>query len=407
MRPSRRRLLQGGAAALFGSFFPARRAWAATDRVLVLYWAAGGWDTSFVFDPHPDVDTVEGDEMSEVIEASGLTFAHSDSRPAVRSFFEDFGSEAVIINGVAVGSISHDRCTRIMLTGGRAEDLPDLATLVGATSGEGLALPSVLLSGPRFPGELGAASVALNPTLTGTVLGELPIEATYSPDREALLRAYLAEEAAVRSERATMATYASSLSQMGVLEAEAEALELPDGAGFSEQLDAGLQSLSRGLSRVIVIQGTNPVLSQWDSHISNDDLQDRNFEHAFGELQAIMEGLEGLSAPGGGSLRDQAMVLAMSEMGRTPVHNAAGGKDHWPYTSLMAVGAGVRGGQVVGLTDDTLTGQKVNLATGAADDAGELLTSGHVAAGVLQAFGVDPSPYHPDTPPLEAAFREG
>jgi len=52
-------------------------------------------------------------------------------------------------------------------------------------------------------------------------------------------------------------------------------------------------------------------------------------------------------------LLDSTMIVAMGEFGRTPKVNPAGGRDHWPqcWTISMA-GGGVKGGQVVGASDD-------------------------------------------------------
>ena len=49
---------------------------------------------------------------------------------------------------------------------------------------------------------------------------------------------------------------------------------------------------------------------------------------------------------------DQTMVACLSEFGRTPKVNPAGGRDHWPqcFTCYFA-GGGVRGGQVIGASD--------------------------------------------------------
>ena len=47
------------------------------------------------------------------------------------------------------------------------------------------------------------------------------------------------------------------------------------------------------------------------------------------------------------------MVVAIGEFGRTPKINPAGGRDHWPqcWTVLLA-GGPIKGGQVVGASDD-------------------------------------------------------
>ena len=51
-------------------------------------------------------------------------------------------------------------------------------------------------------------------------------------------------------------------------------------------------------------------------------------------------------------LLDDTMVTTLSEFGRTPKVNPAGGRDHWPqcFTCSFA-GGGVQGGRVVGKSD--------------------------------------------------------
>ena len=47
------------------------------------------------------------------------------------------------------------------------------------------------------------------------------------------------------------------------------------------------------------------------------------------------------------------MVLAMGEFGRTPKINPAGGRDHWPQCwSVLMAGGPIKGGQVIGSSDD-------------------------------------------------------
>jgi hypothetical protein len=53
-----------------------------------------------------------------------------------------------------------------------------------------------------------------------------------------------------------------------------------------------------------------------------------------------------------GLLQD-TLVVALGEFGRTPKINPAGGRDHWPQVwSVVFAGGGVRGGQVIGASDE-------------------------------------------------------
>ena len=68
----------------------------------------------------------------------------------------------------------------------------------------------------------------------------------------------------------------------------------------------------------------------------------------------------------------------MGEFGRTPKINPAGGRDHWPacWTMIMG-GGGVKGGTVVGASDDI---------GGAPKD--RPVTSQEVAATIFHALGI-------------------
>jgi uncharacterized protein (DUF1501 family) len=51
-------------------------------------------------------------------------------------------------------------------------------------------------------------------------------------------------------------------------------------------------------------------------------------------------------------LLDSTLVTGLSEFGRTPKVNPAGGRDHWPQCFTVSfAGGGVKGGRVVGKSD--------------------------------------------------------
>jgi Protein of unknown function (DUF1501) len=78
-------------------------------------------------------------------------------------------------------------------------------------------------------------------------------------------------------------------------------------------------------------------------------------------------------------LLTKTMVVATGEFGRTPKVNPAGGRDHWPqcWTILMA-GGGIKGGQVVGSSDEIGAAPKDRPTTPA-----------EVAATVFRGLGID------------------
>lgn len=96
-----------------------------------------------------------------------------------------------------------------------------------------------------------------------------------------------------------------------------------------------------------------------------------NFDQAFATL------LEDLDERG--MLRN-TIVTAMGEFGRTPKINPAGGRDHHPGAWTILMGGGpIRGGRVVGETDELGYRPK-----------SRPVTPGEVAATLIQALGMDP-----------------
>jgi len=324
----------------------------------------------------------------------------------VRAFLERWGSRTAFVNGIAVGSISHSKCTQLMLTGSRKSDAADLPTILASATAADRVLPHLVLSGPRFPGELGGAMVPLSPTLTRTMTGAAPESATYHPAVEAFIQDQVAaasEGLAAGSDDPAYAAFETALDRLGRLQEAAPDLDIRAGASDGELLERGVAALAMGMSRCLIIQGSMPGYSSWDSHQDNEGQQTRSYDHTFGQLGELLDLLSSTSTAEG-SMLDCTTVLVMSEMGRTPFLNAGMGKDHWPYTSAMLLGAGVRGDRVVGVSDDVLVGQSVDHATGEAASSGELLGAAGLLAGVLTSFGVDPGAYFPGVTPFTAPF---
>jgi hypothetical protein len=85
----------------------------------------------------------------------------------------------------------------------------------------------------------------------------------------------------------------------------------------------------------------------WDTHTRNFPiLRDNKLPGLDLTYTALMEDLSNRG------LLDETLVVIMSEMGRTPHINGAGGRDHWTYCySILLAGAGIRGGGVYGSSD--------------------------------------------------------
>ena len=105
--------------------------------------------------------------------------------------------------------------------------------------------------------------------------------------------------------------------------------------------------------RMVTINSFLTVFDQlsWDIHGSKPFISVKQMKEQVAPMydQGYSALIEDLHERG---LLDDTMVTTLSEFGRTPKINPAGGRDHWPqcFTCSFA-GGGVQGGQVVGKSD--------------------------------------------------------
>src|SRR6185503_15189179 len=104
------------------------------------------------------------------------------------------------------------------------------------------------------------------------------------------------------------------------------------------------------------------------------------------------------------TLLAETTIVVCSEFGRTPELNGDNGKDHHPWTSMVLLGKGVKGGTTVGTTDGNQEGVKTNFNNGAPDDTGLVLDVTNMVAGLVTLMGANSSDYMPTVPPFTATI---
>jgi hypothetical protein len=114
--------------------------------------------------------------------------------------------------------------------------------------------------------------------------------------------------------------------------------------------------------------------NSWDTHAKNDEGHRDRLCPPLDRTLSVL--LDDLSERG---LLDSTVVLAMGEFGRTPFVNPDLGRDHWPTCwSLALAGGGIKGGQVIGSSDEN-GAYVTNRAT----------SMGDIFATIYKAFGID------------------
>jgi hypothetical protein len=114
--------------------------------------------------------------------------------------------------------------------------------------------------------------------------------------------------------------------------------------------------------------------NSWDTHAKNDEgHRDRLCPPLDRTLSVLLDDLHERG------LLESTIVLAMGEFGRTPFVNPDLGRDHWPTCwSLVLGGGGIKGGQVVGSSDEN-----------GANVTSRATSMGDIFATIYKAFGID------------------
>jgi len=126
-----------------------------------------------------------------------------------------------------------------------------------------------------------------------------------------------------------------------------------------------------GVRFVTTVNGPSIV---WDTHNDNfNALKNRLVPPMQTAFAALLDDLDQRG------LLESTLVVWMGDFGRTPTINNNAGRDHWPqcYTMVLA-GGGIRGGQVVGVSDATASYPK-----------DRPLTPADVHATIFAALGYD------------------
>ncbi len=139
-------------------------------------------------------------------------------------------------------------------------------------------------------------------------------------------------------------------------------------SGFGQSCLLAARLVESGVNFVTV------TIGGWDTHQDNFNKLKTSLLPQLDTGVAAL--LNTLSERG---LLDTTSVMLTGEFGRTPKINARGGRDHWPRAMfVLMAGGGMRGGQVIGASDDK--------GMGPADKA---ITPDEVAASYYHSLGID------------------
>jgi uncharacterized protein (DUF1501 family) len=381
----RRNFLQLAAAAGLGVAAPwsARFARAQSQGYSGPYWvqvnAAGGWDPTFLFNPVLD-DSEQNRRYTNVGQVSGISYADIPVDPAAfgldaslgleaylmsnKAFLEKYGSRLTVVNGIDTSTNNHDAGTRAMWSGQLTEGYPSIGALVASKWASDKPMAYVSAGGY----DTTAGIIPLTRVASAGTMRKLAAVNRTDPNNAENLDQYHSASTYDRIRKAQSERLASSLekqhlprlrSSMGQLYAarehdwEVEQIQLPEELvsvpgqlgglqAFAQQAQLAVAAFRSGLAA-----SANLNLGGFDTHSNHDRDQSKVIAMLLWGIDFLMEEAKKAGIDG------QLIVLAASDFGRGPFYNgtsAGAGKDHWPITSMFAMGPGIAGGRVVGGT---------------------------------------------------------
>jgi hypothetical protein len=365
--------LQIGALAGLGISLPmvARKAMAAGVRSganCILIWTRGGTSHHDTFDPKPDASVSVKGEFGVIDTAlPGVKF--TDICPT----FAKEANRFSLLRGWNPKNGSHGNADQYAMSGrpvSQAVHYPTYGSVVSHHLGFKSALPPFIQLGTEvdrrmgggMPGILGLEhgpfEIAADPSAANFVVRDITPPSGITPERIEFRKKVLARidqlqrrgDLQPAAYEALDENYKTALNMItapetkGAFDLAREDEKLREAYGknrFGQSCLLARRLIEAGVRFVTVTDGG------WDTHTNNfKSLKDRLMPRVDQGLPQLLIDLEQRG------LLSSTLVIWLTDFGRTPQINAASGRDHWASAGcVIAAGAGISGGTVIGATD--------------------------------------------------------
>lgn len=345
------------------------------------------------FDPKPDAPAEYRGEFKPIdTNVPGLRI--SEHLPKLAQCADRFA----VLRGVSHSLAAHEFGTKYMNTGNRpipSLDFPGYGAVVSKEKGGPKDLPPFVAipNTPQVAGYLGVEFAPFSTTNTpvkgvpfsvrgitlgrGLTVADIEKRRHLLTDLDTTFRGFEKESDLVNGlDRFSQRAYdiISSPSSRKAFDISAESpsvAKLFNPSPFAQSCLLASRLVESGVRFVSVSNGG------WDTHQDNfGKLKDKLLV----DLDSALSGLF-LSLEQKGIL-DTTAVFVTGEFGRTPKVNGRGGRDHYPRAMfVLLAGGGIKGGQVIGASDEKAAGPA----------SGDGITPDDVAASFYHALGINPS----------------
>ncbi|MCA9669840.1 MAG: DUF1501 domain-containing protein [Myxococcales bacterium] len=378
--------------------------------------AGGGWDPIYCCDPKTDGE--QNRLYTSIASAGEIKYAPIDPAHVFdaysiapedqqyfmtnQTFFERYASKLLVVNGVDTSTNNHESGSRSIWSGRVLEGYPSLGALLAASKAPEGAM--AFLSGGGHDNTAGI--IPLTRAASASALGRLLHPGLVDPakpdgDRyhsaqtsDRIARAQQERLKRLRgvqhlphAERQMDALYLARGSDADLARLSLPTLvDLPPAAGGDLERMCQQAQIAVSAFKAGVAVACNLHLGGFDTHATHDRNQVRQLCKLFYGIDFVMNEVQQAG------LGDNVVVMIGSDFGRGPAFNGVGdgsGKDHWPITSVMFMGKGVRGNRVIGGTDGEQRALHIDKASKRIDSGGVKITTQLVHRAVRRFAGIE------------------
>lgn len=362
--------------------------------------ASGGWDTTYLMDPKGVHGINRLYRHGDILTRGAHRFApnakHARGGMSNEDFYAKFGTELLTLNGLDYSVNNHSPGERYMATG-KLDSMayPTFAALVAACQGPTCPLAFLTFGNYSATGNLVAMSrVPYLPSLKNLAVADaaygnerFPYHDDFALGRiEKALEARVKDRAAgprlPRAEHAENMLYAAQANSRALGRVAPYIPKTIPKERLAQQADIALASFKAG-----VCVSANLSIGQFDSHANNDADQMKLIPEFLAGIAYLMRRAEELK------IREQLVVVAQSEMGRTPTYNSGNGKDHWSIGSIVFLGRGIKGNRVIGATDEKQMHVPLNPKALTTGKDGVRVRPEHVHTALRELAGIADHPF--------------
>ncbi|MGV3620831.1 MAG: DUF1501 domain-containing protein [Archangium sp.] len=410
------------------------------DHCFVFAYFNGGWDVLLSLDPRdPAVFTTErisetrilpgynqlttGGFPQMVVKPEG---SNIDFGPAIGDMAQHFDQMAVV-RGINMATVAHEVGYRYFLTGkepnGAAARGSTTATEIVGQMKPKAPVPNIAYNVETYNDRYGGYANALRVSSSNDLLLTLAPSATQldSEIEKELVDMHgrrISCEADLYDSRGLVTQYRDAQAQMQtVLDArldryfrfEHNAADPQDLNDFRKALrvqyklspegpnDVRSSSAARAALIATALKlGVSQCVSMniaggLDTHFGSQVTHATNQRTGWNALAALVSDLKTAMHPKGGNWMEHTTIVVFSEFSRTPLINAASGRDHHITNSCMLLGKGIKHNMVFGKSGDVgMSAGIIDHHTGRPDAVnGFQILPDHIIATVMKAAGID------------------